>query len=51
MPSAYAILPRYEARGIRRCVHDNYQIFYRVDADLVLVVRVLHGARDHEALL
>src|SRR3979411_409425 len=24
----------------------NYLIFYRVDADMVEVVRVLHGARD-----
>lgn len=51
MPLGYAIVPRYETKGIRRCVHDNYQIFYRIDGDLVLVVRVLHGARDYEALL
>ncbi|MGE7469546.1 type II toxin-antitoxin system RelE/ParE family toxin [Bosea sp. NPDC003192] len=51
IPLGHAIVPRYEARGIRRCVHDNYQVFYRVDGDLVFVVRVLHSARDHEALL
>lgn len=50
-PSGYPIVPRYEAKAIRRCLHGNYQIFYRVDGDLVLVVRVLHGARDYEALL
>ena len=36
---------------LRRRVHGNYQIFYRVTDDLVFVVRVLHGARDYEALL
>ncbi|CAN7703961.1 type II toxin-antitoxin system RelE/ParE family toxin [Variovorax paradoxus] len=51
MPLSYPIVPRYEARGLRRRVHGNYQIFYRVTDDLVLVVRVLHGARDYEALL
>ena len=51
MPLGYALVPRYEAKGIRRCVHDNYQVFYRVDGDAIFVVRVLHGARDYEALL
>lgn len=51
IPLGYAIVPRYGARGIRRCVHGNYQIFYRADGDLIFVVRVLHGARDYEALL
>jgi len=51
MPLAYPILERYEAKGIRRCVHGNYQIFYRVDGDRLYVVRVLHGARDYDALL
>jgi plasmid stabilization system protein ParE len=51
MPLGYPIVPRYEAKGVRRCVHSNYQIFYRVDGDQVFVVRVLHGARDYEALL
>jgi toxin ParE1/3/4 len=51
MPLGYAIVPRYEAKGIRRCVHGNYQVFYRADGDLIFIVRVLHGARDYEALL
>ncbi|MCO1345946.1 type II toxin-antitoxin system RelE/ParE family toxin (plasmid) [Burkholderia multivorans] len=51
MPLSYPVVPRYEAKGIRRRVHGNYQIFYRVDGDQVFVVRVLHGARDYEALL
>ncbi|WP_281171517.1 type II toxin-antitoxin system RelE/ParE family toxin [Inquilinus limosus] len=44
-------MPRYEKRGIRRRVRGNCQIFYRADDEQVYVVRVLHGARDYEALL
>ena len=50
-PEAYAILPRYAERGIRRVVHGNYLIFYRVEADQVVVLRVLHGSMDLEPLL
>jgi len=51
MPSSYPTVPRYELKGIRRRVRGNYQIFFRIDGDQVLVVRVLHGARDYESLL
>jgi plasmid stabilization system protein ParE len=51
MPLGYPLVPRYEKKGLRRCVHGNYQIFYRVDGELIFVIRVLHGARDYEALL
>jgi len=50
-PLAYPIVRRYESRGIRRRVYGNYQIFYRVNGEQVFVIRVLHGARDYEALL
>lgn len=45
MPLGSPIVARYQARGIRRRVHGNDQIFYGVDRDQ------LHGARDYEALL
>ncbi|RVT89107.1 type II toxin-antitoxin system RelE/ParE family toxin [Sphingomonas crocodyli] len=50
-PSAYPLIARYESSGIRRRVHGNYLIFYRVAADAVTILRVLHGARDYEAIL
>jgi toxin ParE1/3/4 len=50
-PLGYPIVRRYEAKGIRRRVYGNYQIFYRVTGDQVFVIRVLHGARDYDALL
>lgn len=51
MPLRYPIARRYEAKGIRRRVYGNYQIFYRVIGEQVFVIRVLHGARDYDALL
>ena len=42
MPSSFPLVPRYERKGIRRRVHGAYQIFYRVDGELVHVIRVLH---------
>ena len=51
--------PRYELDHPRlkelrkRAVagYRNYLVFYRIDADMVEIVRVLHGARDIPALL
>ena len=51
MPSAFPLVPRYEHRGIRLRVSGNYLIFYRVEVDRVVIVRILHGARDYEAVL
>ena len=51
MPNAFPLVPRYERHGIRRCVHRDYLIFYRVIEDLIVVIHILHGARDYEVLL
>lgn len=51
MPRRYPLVPRYEHWDIRRCVHGNYLIFYRVREDAIEVVHVLHGATDYESLL
>lgn len=50
-PFAYPALSGREAGGIRRTVHGNYLIFYRVEPRRVAVIHILHGARDYEALL
>jgi toxin ParE1/3/4 len=50
-PRGYPLVPRYEHFGIRRRPFGNYLIFYRVDADVIKVVHVLHGARDYERVL
>ena len=51
MPRAYPLLPNWEDRGVRRRVHGNYLIFYRIGADAVEVLHVLHGAMDYERIL
>jgi toxin ParE1/3/4 len=51
MPLAHPLLPGRETTRLRRAVHGNYLIFYRVDPDHVVVVHVLHGARDYDAIL
>jgi plasmid stabilization system protein ParE len=51
MPEASRLVPRYARQGIRRYLHRNYLIFYRIEADRVVIIRVLHGARDYESVL
>lgn len=48
---AFPLVPRYEKYGIRRRVHGSYLIFYRVEAEQVVIVHVLHGAMDYAAIL
>jgi toxin ParE1/3/4 len=50
-PRAFPIVPRYEGYGIRRRPFGNYLIFYRVEADQLVILHVLHGARDYEPLI
>ncbi len=50
-PNGFAVVPRYERHGIRRRVHGNYLIFYRVENTKVVIVHVLHGATDYGAIL
>jgi plasmid stabilization system protein ParE len=50
-PLRFQLVERYASRGVRRRVHGQYLIFYRVDTDAVRVVRIINGARDYEALL
>ncbi|ORE91118.1 type II toxin-antitoxin system RelE/ParE family toxin [Aurantimonas sp. 22II-16-19i] len=51
MPRAYALVPGYEDRAIRRRPYGNYLIFYRVDAEAVFILHVLNGAQDFERIL
>ena len=50
-PRAYPLVQRYEGFGIRRCVHGDYLIFYRLQPEQIEVSHILQGARDIEALL
>lgn len=51
MPEAWPVVPRYEHHGIRRRVHGRYLIFYRVGEDRIVILHVLNGAMDVEAIL
>jgi toxin ParE1/3/4 len=51
MPEAWPVVPRYEHHGIRRRVHGRYLIFYQVGEDRIVILHVLNGAMDVEAIL
>ncbi len=51
MPRAFPLIPRYEQHGVRRVVHRDYLIFYRINGERVEVLHILNGARDYESLL
>jgi len=50
-PNGCALVPRYENHGIRRRVHGNYLIFYRVKPGNLVIIHSLHGATDYGAQL
>jgi plasmid stabilization system protein ParE len=50
-PHGFALVPRYEHTGVRRRVHGNYLVFYRILGDVIEVLHVLHGARDYGPIL
>jgi toxin ParE1/3/4 len=51
MPRRFPLWEVRPSAGIRRRVHGNYLIFYRVEVDRIYVIHILHSARDHERLL
>ena len=50
-PERFPLVARYERRRVRHVTHGKYLIFYRVDPDAVLILHILHGARDYRPLL
>lgn len=44
-PAAYRPRPELAA-GLRSCAYGNYVIFFSVESDALLIVRILHGATD-----
>lgn len=51
MPKIHPLLPGREDSGIRRKIHGNHLIFFRITDTSVDVLHVLHGARDYERIL
>ncbi|EIZ82794.1 putative toxin of toxin-antitoxin stability system, addiction module toxin, RelE/StbE family protein [Methylobacterium sp. GXF4] len=51
LPNGFPLVPRYEKQGIRRRVHGNYLIFYRVETDQIVILHVVNGAVDCDGIL
>ncbi|MCK0533347.1 type II toxin-antitoxin system RelE/ParE family toxin [Sphingobium agri] len=51
LPERFPLVPRYEASSVRHRGHGNYLIFYRVKAEKVVILHILHGAQDYSAIL
>ena len=47
----FRLVARYETKGVRRRLHGNYLIFYRVEPEQVVVLNILHDAQDYAAIL
>lgn len=47
-PEGYRLRPEL-GDGIRSCAYGNYAIFFTIQANDLLIVRILHGAMDIEA--
>lgn len=45
-PEAGAIVPEYERNDLRETFVGNYRLIYRFTADEVVVLAVIHGARE-----
>ena len=50
-PSGFSLVPRYERHSIRRRVHGDYLIFYRIDNEKVVIIHILHGATEYGTIL
>ena len=50
-PERFPLVPRYESEGVRHRVIGKYLIFYRIEAEKLVVLHILHGAMDYAAIL
>ena len=48
-PRRFPIAEQLARSGVRKCVHGNYLIFYRITADQIDVVHILHGSTDYQS--
>lgn len=50
-PRRFPVIRRRSGFEIRRCVHRDYLILYRIDRERIVVLRIVNGAMDYESLL
>jgi plasmid stabilization system protein ParE len=51
MPRRFAVVPGFENTNIRRLVHGQYLIFYRIDGEVVTILHILNSAMDYDRIL
>lgn len=51
MPKRFPLVQRYESEGVRHRSHGNYLIFYRSEANKIVIIHILHAAQDYRAIL
>jgi len=50
-PRRFPLVEGFEQFGFRKRVHGNYLILYRILDDRASITRILHAARDIDAIL
>lgn len=50
-PLSHQVLPGFEGEGLRRRLHKEYAIVFRIEAGFVSVLRIIHGSRDYAKIL
>ena len=50
-PERFPLVARYESQGVRYRAIGNYLIFYRAELGKVVILHVIHGARDYSVIL
>ena len=50
-PLAYPVIALRPGREVRRLVHGRYLVFYRVEAEQIVILRILAGSMNLDALL
>jgi len=45
-PESYAIYKKIAGQDIRRKIARNYEIFYFIDGNRIILTRILHGSQD-----
>jgi toxin ParE1/3/4 len=51
LPNGFPLVSRYEHLGVRRRLHGNYLIFYRIVTERIVVLHILHCAMDYADIL
>lgn len=50
-PHGYEVINSAFGRTVRRRPVDDYVIFYEIDEDRIVIIRILHSARDFSELI